>query len=327
MLLEVSNKLQVDGPFSPAEVPFSEWTSLWRRCTRSSVFQSPAWVHAWWAHFGGAHPWLLTFRDAKRLVGIAPLFLWPEERRVLLMGTGITDSLDLLADDQWETPIANATLKWLDDCRSDWDVFDCQQLPSHSPLVTAAALPHWVDSRQIQDTTPILPLPENVHEMPRLSEIAYLHRRLEKEGKVEIVAANEETFTEVLSAVVKLHSARWAERAESGVLADERIQDFHHDAAESLLRLGVLRMFALKVDGNAVAAYYGFQHAGRAVYYLGGFAPEWKRFSVGTIIVGHAIAEAIREGAREFDFGRGREPYKYRWGAQDRFTYQREIHA
>lgn len=38
-----------------------------------------------------------------------------------------------------------------------------------------------------------------------------------------------------------------------------------------------------------------------------------------------AIEEAMREAARRFDLLRGREPYKYLWGATDRPTVRREL--
>jgi CelD/BcsL family acetyltransferase involved in cellulose biosynthesis len=37
------------------------------------------------------------------------------------------------------------------------------------------------------------------------------------------------------------------------------------------------------------------------------------------------IEEAVREGARAIDFLRGREDYKYRWGAKDRETVRRRV--
>jgi CelD/BcsL family acetyltransferase involved in cellulose biosynthesis len=43
------------------------------------------------------------------------------------------------------------------------------------------------------------------------------------------------------------------------------------------------------------------------------------------ILIGHAIEEAAREGARDFDFLRGQEAYKYEWGAQDRWNCRRSI--
>ena len=77
--------------------------------------------------------------------------------------------------------------------------------------------------------------------------------------------------------------------------------------------------------GRIIAALYGFHHATRTYYYLGGFDPEFKQYSPGTILIAHAIAEAIREGATEFDFLRGREDYKYRWRAVDRIIYRKRI--
>ena|SRR5438105_11909593 len=59
--------------------------------------------------------------------------------------------------------------------------------------------------------------------------------------------------------------------------------------------------------------------------YLSGFDPALARFSLGTLLVGHAIEEAVREGAEEFDFLRGQEDYKYRWGAKDRLVYRRRF--
>jgi CelD/BcsL family acetyltransferase involved in cellulose biosynthesis len=35
------------------------------------------------------------------------------------------------------------------------------------------------------------------------------------------------------------------------------------------------------------------------------------------LLIGEAIAMAAAEGAASFDFLRGAEPYKYRWGAID----------
>ena len=35
-----------------------------------------------------------------------------------------------------------------------------------------------------------------------------------------------------------------------------------------------------------------------------------------------AVSRSLREGAREFDFLRNPEPYKYRWGARDHINYR-----
>ena len=37
------------------------------------------------------------------------------------------------------------------------------------------------------------------------------------------------------------------------------------------------------------------------------------------------MADAVREGATRFDFLRGREPYKYDWGATDTPQLRRRV--
>jgi CelD/BcsL family acetyltransferase involved in cellulose biosynthesis len=102
------------------------------------------------------------------------------------------------------------------------------------------------------------------------------------------------------------------------VLADERVQAFHREAAAGLLARGALRCYGLRVDDRLIGVYYGFADGRRAYYYIGGFDPACAALSPGTLVVAHAVEEAVREGARAFDFLRGREPYKYAWGATDR---------
>jgi CelD/BcsL family acetyltransferase involved in cellulose biosynthesis len=84
-------------------------------------------------------------------------------------------------------------------------------------------------------------------------------------------------------------------------------------------------MWLLRLGDEIAGAYYGFHQQDRAYAYLGGFDPAFEFESPGTILVGHAIAEARREGAREFHFLRGREAYKYEWGAEDRWNQRRSF--
>jgi CelD/BcsL family acetyltransferase involved in cellulose biosynthesis len=65
----------------------------------------------------------------------------------------------------------------------------------------------------------------------------------------------------------------------------------------------------------------------RAYDYITGFDPDLAALGLGTVLIGCAIQTAAEEGAREFDFLRGREDYKYRWGAQDRPTFARRLRS
>ncbi|MFF4338995.1 GNAT family N-acetyltransferase [Kitasatospora sp. NPDC001540] len=67
-----------------------------------------------------------------------------------------------------------------------------------------------------------------------------------------------------------------------------------------------------------VGVLYGFRWADRFAYYQTGWDPRWAAESLGTALVDAAIRNCAAEGVRTFDFLRGREPYKYRFGAVDR---------
>ena len=53
--------------------------------------------------------------------------------------------------------------------------------------------------------------------------------------------------------------------------------------------------------------------------------PELRTISPGSLIFGHGICQAVSEGAREVDFLRGQERYKYFWGARERPCYGRML--
>ena len=94
-------------------------------------------------------------------------------------------------------------------------------------------------------------------------------------------------------------------------------------ALAGLCERGIARLFALTIGSELAGVYYGFLHRHRAYAYLGGFDPRFAYFSPGAILIGHAIEDALRNGACEFHFLRGREAYKYAWGAVDHQNLRR----
>lgn len=76
-----------------------------------------------------------------------------------------------------------------------------------------------------------------------------------------------------------------------------------------------------------MAGVYALLCRGQMRSYIGGFDPDFAKLSVGTLAIGHAIEEAMREGAGTFNFLRGAEPYKAYWGADDHYVYSRKLTA
>jgi CelD/BcsL family acetyltransferase involved in cellulose biosynthesis len=79
-----------------------------------------------------------------------------------------------------------------------------------------------------------------------------------------------------------------------------------------------LRLWTLRCDGAAVCVLLNYFYRGRYYFLIGGFEPDMMRWSVGTCLFARVFQQAIEEGATEFDFLRGEEEYKYRFGAVNR---------
>jgi CelD/BcsL family acetyltransferase involved in cellulose biosynthesis len=84
-------------------------------------------------------------------------------------------------------------------------------------------------------------------------------------------------------------------------------------------------MYAIRAGERVVAVFYGFAHHDTVYYYLSGYDPALEKLSIGTVIVAHAIEQAVRSGVKTFDFLRGAEDYKYAWGAKDRLNQRRRL--
>jgi len=178
---------------------------------------------------------------------------------------------------------------------------------------------------------PVLNLPQDVAGLPAvvprktLRDVHQARSRSAALGDVEIDCADLDTIDAVMDELFLLHEKRWRSRGEDGVCADPAVQAFHRDAARALADCGMLRLYRLSIGDRIAAVYYGFTHRVHSYAYLGGFDPELTRLSPGAQILQYALAEAIAEGAREFQFLRGGESYKYAWGAVDRWNRARTL--
>ena len=301
-----------------------EWRALWRGVPNATPFQSPEWLVPWWRAFGSDRPLVLTAREAGRLIAVLPLYFYDEAERpkLLPIGIGLSDYLDPLVEPS-HCGVVNALLEALVE-HLGWDECYIPDLPPGAALLATQFPANVVEYRSAGETCPVLSLPdaiERLHEVvPRktLRDLRQARRRTATVGATETILAGASTVSEFMQEFFRLHENRWRPIAGHGVCADPVVQDFHLAAAHRMLDAGVLRLYLLRIGNTVAAAYYGFAAKRTAYAYLSGFDPEYAELSPGTQIVAHAIEEAIREGACEFHFLRGREAYKYAWGAVDR---------
>src|SRR5262249_42280859 len=144
-----------------------------------------------------------------------------------------------------------------------------------------------------------------------------------RRGEMAVVVGDADNSEALLEDLVRLHTSAWKRGGKAGVFGDKRMKEFHAAALPGLMAPELAGLYALIMGGATVAAYYGVHDRGRAYAYLQGFDPDYASESPGTILVAHAIEQAIKDGAREFHFLRGDEAYKYQWGAAERRNQMR----
>ncbi|MDF2782299.1 MAG: hypothetical protein K0S96_2104 [Geminicoccaceae bacterium] len=310
-----------------------EWTELWRRAPAATPFQAPAWLLPWWRQFGNDGLRVLTARTGGRLVGLLPLYLLrePDGTKLLPLGIAVSDYLDGVFEAGSEQVAAAAFLRHLADGPCAWRVCELHPLPAGSPLL-AAPDPSGRPAEIIPlEPYPSITLPEGARDLSEVlsarirTKLRNYGRRAERHGAVRFETASAASTGLLLEALIALHAKRWADEKRGGVFTDRRVQAFHRAATPALQDGGLLRLHALRIDGRAVAVIYALA-ARRCLYcYLTGFDPEFAAISPGTLLLGYAIEQAMREGALVCDFLRGRERYKYLWGGQDRPTFARTL--
>lgn len=303
----------------------SEWIGLWRSCPHATPFQLPQWLIPWWRNLGSGSLRGCAVKCEGRLVALAPCFV--VNRTLYLVGTSNSDILDVLIAPEHEAASMNALLDFFADSAGEWDGCEFHQLPPESPLLLVS--PPWLTGCQVctEEQSPFIRLPANCASLAAAvppgiyRKSRYYRRRAGQEGEFTVDSARPENLDEFIDALFRLHGERWSARGENGMLSQERIRAFHRETIPAMLAARMLRLIGLRIDGQIIAIYYGFSDGRRAYAYFGGFDPRFELIGPGTILIGEAIEDAVRDCLLEFDFLRGQEPYKYKWGARDRPHY------
>ena len=324
----ISGRIIRDAAELEALVP--RWWDLWRRCRTATPFQSPAWLVPWWRHFVPGDLLVMAAERQDVLLGLAPFYRedGPWGRRLLPLGISVSDYHDVLLAPE-EASAAGAAILEMAGREPGWDVWELEEL---MPGAAALALPcpaEWEDTIRPQSACPTLTFEgaDLAGSVPRSQRrnLNLARNRAARRSSMVVREADGTSVGEDLEHLFRLHGSRWRSRGEAGVLADDAVRRFHHDAADTLREAGLLRLYTLDLDGRVVAAHYGFHHRERSYCYLTGFDPACGFESPGVLIMAYAIEQALRQGAREFHFLRGQESYKYGWGAVDRWNRRRSF--
>jgi CelD/BcsL family acetyltransferase involved in cellulose biosynthesis len=152
----------------------------------------------------------------------------------------------------------------------------------------------------------------------------YYRNRAGREGSLSLEVADAATIPHFFDDLVRLHTERWHEAGEPGVLADTRVLAWHREALPALQAAGLLRLSALRREGETLAVIYAVhdpprraaQGVERTEYvYITAYSPTHADLRPGTVLLALAMEEAAGEGIGTIDMLRGDEAYKRLWHA------------
>jgi CelD/BcsL family acetyltransferase involved in cellulose biosynthesis len=322
-----------------------EWNDLLACCSASHVpFLRYEYLSTWWRTLGGGE-WksgeLFTVagRDAdNQLTGIAPLFftynLDGNPALMLLGSIEISDYLDLIVRRK-DLPAFTENL--LDFLASEhapaWQTLDLYNIPETSPtlgvLQDAAQHRGWHYAQQTLQPCPAIALPgdwetylSGIDKKQRHEVRRKMRRAEESPIPVSWYIVEDETS---LDAEIEAFLTLMANDPDKDRFLTQVMRQQMHAAVHAAFKAGWLQLAFLEIGGEKAAAYLNFDYAGHIWVYNSGLNFGFRELSPGWVLLGHLLKWANDNQRQAFDFMRGDEDYKYRFGAVNRYIVRAVI--
>lgn len=308
-----------------------EWFALLQQSTMNTIFLTPLWLECWWSVFGHKRGELalVTARDERgSLVAIAPFFIAQERGQKVGYLVGEPDLCDygnLIVRSGYEQEILPQILTSMRELFS-WDRLEIYGIPEESIIYETMRMLRASNGLKLQeeflDHCPFMVLPptwEQYLEGLRPKDRHELKRKLRRwEGQDDInwyLPSSHERLMEDLEAFLALH--RNSKREKERFMDDNR-SEFFFLLGRRLFDEGWLYLPFLEKSGQKVASFFCIDYNSTVNVYNSGFDLRFSQLSPGLVCLALGIKDAISRGRTCFDFLRGEEEYKYRFGAKDR---------
>ena len=325
---------QLIGGSQAFDILAPDWDRLVDKAMTATPFQKLSYQRAWWEHLGPGELHTIAVRNAsQQLCAIGSFYLLDD----LLYFNGCveeTDYLDLIS------PAAGAREAWelvFDALEGsnfpDWRGLRLCNVPDHSPsrniVADIASRRGYHFSSEVQEVCPVIDLPGTFDD--------YL-MRLDKKQRHEI----RRKMRRAAAASAELHLVEDHDDLHVAVeeflrllqLSMTEKQDWlnggrravFHDVASAAQRDGTLQLLFLRRGAQNAAALFNFDYKDRIWVYNSGFdIVEFGHLSPGVVLTSGSIETAIEAGRSTFDFLRGSEEYKYRFGARDTYIHRLQV--
>lgn len=324
-------KVRVFTDSSAFEKLQPEWNALLHHSVSDTLFLTWEWQSTWWQHLGAGEPCIIALREEDgALAGIVPFF-WEKPRILALIGCiDVSDYLDAMVAQGCEARVYGALLDVLASADfPSWEMVHFCNLPAASPtntrLKSLAEARGWQTDWHLHDVSPVIELPATWDaylaglDKKQRHEIRRKLRRVEEAHARWHVVTPDEPLDTAVADFIELHKKS---RPDKHLFMDARMRSFFVAMARQLHVRGWLQLAFLEIEGARAAAIFNFVYQDRVLVYNSGYDPErYGHLSPGAVLFARSIQDAIAQKRRVYDFLRGDEEYKYRFGAQNTNVY------
>jgi CelD/BcsL family acetyltransferase involved in cellulose biosynthesis len=319
------------------------WNALLSESAINVPFLRHEYLRAWWNTLGGGE-WprgelaIVSATENGRLAGVAPLFLTDNldgQPALMLLGSlEISDYLDLIARPDDLPSFVGGLLDFLAHARLlPWHLLDWYNLPETSPtlplLRAEAGKRGWPFTQKNFRPAISVPLPGdfdvylNSIDKKQRHEIRRKMHRIHEFGLAVRWYIVEDGAT--LDAEIDGFLALMANDSAKSIFLTEAMRAQMRASIQAAFHAGWLQLAFLTVNGEKAAGYLNFDYNNRIWVYNSGIDYKYLELSPGWVLLGYLLEWANENKRAEFDFMRGDEDYKYRFGGVGRWVVRAKV--
>jgi len=320
------------------------WNRLLEKSASSSFFLTWEWVYSWAeCYLGDSRKlFIIVVYDKDEVVGIAPWyveyvpFMGSTRKQISFLGSPESgaDYLDVFMKRGKEKEISNFIYEYImAEASKHWHCMILNDIPSSSLFLMNIMNKSSSEGKYVELTRasfcPVTVLPDNIDKYflslskNRREQYRRHLKMLSSSGKVshESHHGNENT---IIDEFFHLYKKNWKQEG-------DKLQRLIHILATNIKDHDRLQLDFLKYDGNYIAGLLHFKYQKSLLMYLMAIDKDFNpKISIGNVLVGLCIQQAINKGISTYDFLKGEEDYKFHWSTKMNvsnsiFLYQRRI--
>ena len=309
---------------------FHHFKEDWNHLLITSGLMSPFFRHEWFAS------WLENFRrdeeihvliiqDKGQTIGVAPLMIQDRIWK-FIASHYVSDYCDFMVFEDRKEEFYEELLRYINSQSPEGFRMELINIAAESP--TLSLFPKIASRWNLKcvslksDVVPVLSLPKSYEGYLRSLKRKNRHELKRKTKKLNSlphvtvkISKDEDRVKEEIMNFIQLHRRSSPEKKE--FWKNKGMTQFFLDVVLSFSRERKIELYSLFSEERLLAALLNFTSADQIFSYNVAFDRDFARYSPGIFLFNETIKNAIMDKKERLNFLRGREKYKYFFGAKD----------